>query len=286
MRPKGGLGRGLSALIPTSADGVQQVDIDLVAPNPEQPRRRIASDELAELSESIREHGIIQPLLVTRVPSEGGAASYQLIAGERRLQAARLAGLARVPVLVREATEIERLELALVENLQRADLAPLDEAQAFRRLIDEFGLTQDEAARRVGKGRVAVANAMRLLGLDEQSRARLASGEISAGHARALLGAADGGARERILALIAEKGLSVRQTEALVQAARQQPTEPKAKRRATADPEREALEERLQRALATQVQFMPGRRGGRIVIRYYGDDDLQELLAVLLRGRQ
>lgn len=286
MRSRGGLGRGLAALIPASEDGVQQVDVDLIAPNPDQPRGRAAPEALAELSESIREHGIIQPLLVTRIPSPDGAASYQLIAGERRLEAARIAGLERVPILVREATDSERLELALVENLQRADLTPLEEAQAYRRLIDDFGLTQEETARRVGRGRVAVANSIRLLGLDAGSKASLAAGEISAGHARALLGAGDQEARARILALIAGNGLNVRQTEALVQAAREEPAEPKPKRAAVADPEREALEERLQRALATQVQLMPSRRGGRIVIRYYGDDDLQELLSVLLRGRE
>ena len=286
MRNRGGLGRGLAALIPASEDGLQQADIDLIASNPHQPRERIDPDALAELSQSIREHGVIQPLLVTRIRSENGVASYQLIAGERRLQAARLAGLSQVPVLVREATGRERLELALVENLQRTDLTALEEAHAYRRLIEEFGLTQEEAAHRVGRGRVAVANAIRLLGLDGRSKASLAAGEISAGHARALLGAADEQTRGRILDLIAEKGLNVRQTESLVQAAREEPAQPRPKRGVALDPEREALEERLQRALATQVQLMPARRGGRIVIRYYGDEDLQELLGVLLRGRE
>ena len=286
-RGKEALGRGLEALIPRAPDGLQQVDVDLVAPNPEQPRTYLDPVALQELCDSIREHGLLQPLVVTRVISPTGAASYQLIAGERRLQASRLAGLTRVPVVVREATDVNRLELALVENLQRADLGPLEEAQAFRRLIEDHGLTQDEVARRVGRGRAAVANSVRLLGLSGAIQSSLASGEISAGHARALLGAEEDDTRQRLLGLVRERGLNVRQTEALVRAARDRrvtapsfkPTKP------SADPEREALEERLSAALSTQVQLQPGRAGGRIVIRYYGDEDLQEILDVLLRGR-
>lgn len=283
MRSKGGLGRGLSALIP-AGNGVQQVDVDLIAPNSEQPRGPVDSTTLQELAQSIGEHGVLQPLIVTAVTSTNGATSYQLIAGERRLQAARLAGLQRVPVLLREATERQRLELALVENIQRADLTPLEEAQAYRRLIDDFSLTQAEVAQRVGRSRVAVANSVRLLGLSDAIRARLAAGEISAGHARALLGLEDEEQRLQLLALVVARGLNVRQTEALVQTARTQTTRGPEKRVAEPDPERDALEEQLRAALATQVRLLPGRRGGRIIIRYYDDDDLQGVLRVLLQG--
>jgi len=279
------LGRGLAALLPSSPSATQQVDVDLIAPNPQQPRRQFDPEALEELAESVRHHGILQPLIVTRDVSESGAPSYRLIAGERRLQAARRAGLARVPVVVRDAQEIERLELALVENLQRADLTPLEEAEAFRRLVDEFGLTQEEVGRRLGRGRVAVANALRLLGLSPTIKASLASGEISAGHARALLGAELEEDRLRILGLIQARGLSVRETEALVRALRAEPPRPKPRAASSADDERAALEERLQAALATQVELRPSRRGGSIVIRYYDDDDLQELLSLLMRGR-
>ncbi|MGI8549732.1 MAG: ParB/RepB/Spo0J family partition protein [Dehalococcoidia bacterium] len=286
MRAKGGLGRGLAALIPAGEVGVQQVDVDLIAPNPEQPRGSIDPESLLELTASIHEHGVLQPLIVSQTTLDSGTLRYCLIAGERRLQAARLAGLEQVPVVVREVTSAERLELALVENLQRADLSPLEEAFAYRRLVDEFRLTQEEVGRRVGRGRVAVANSIRLLGLDEATRARLAEGKISEGHARALLGTDGESARAEILQHVVDQGLSVRQTESLVKAVREadQPRRVKAELSAP-DREAEALEERLRAALATQVQLLQGRRGGRIVIRYYNDEDLQELLAVLLRGR-
>lgn len=284
---KGGLGRGLSALLPGSGEGVQQVDVDLIAANPDQPRKHMDPQALEELAQSIAEHGILQPLVVARKETPGGASTYELVAGERRLRAARMAGLARVPVIARDTAEAERLELALVENLQRADLSPLDEAEAYRRLVDEFGFTQEEVGRRVGRGRVAVANAIRLLGLSAEIRASLAGGEISAGHARALLGAAEAADRSDLLRLIRERGLNVRQTEELVRRLRPEPSVPApVRRQAGDDPERVALEERLRAALATRVDVQPGRRGGRIVIRYYDDDDLQEILAVLLEGRR
>src|SRR5690606_22959384 len=188
-----GLGRGLDALIPgghsssSRTASVEQVDIDLIAPNPHQPRTVFDPEALAELAESIREHGVIQPLIVSR-PDTPGAAPYQLIAGERRLLASRQAGLTKVPVVIKEASPQALLELALVENLQRQDLGPLEEAVAFKRLADEFALTQEQIADRVGRSRPAVANSLRLLTLSEEIRASLARNEITAGHARALLG--------------------------------------------------------------------------------------------------
>lgn len=284
-RPARGLGRGLAALLPSGPEAAHDVDIDLIAPNPSQPRRQIDAQQIEELAASIGRHGVLQPLIVSRHDSEAGATSYVLIAGQRRLQAARQAGLTRVPVVVRDIEDVQRLELALVENIQRADLNPLDEAEALRRLIDEFGLTQEEVGQRVGRGRVAVANSLRLLGLSPPIRSSLSSGEITAGHARALLGAESESDRTRLLGQIVAMGLSVRQTEELVRGLRAA-AEPAAKpRRQNADPERAELESRLSSALSTQVQLLPSRRGGRISIRYYDQDDLQEILDVLLRGR-
>ena len=276
-RPKGGLGRGLGALIPSLAPGAETVDVDLIVSNPHQPRVIFDPDSLAELAESIREHGLIQPLVVSLLEDEGGGPPvYQLIAGERRLQAARLAGLARVPVVVREASSQQVLEMALVENLQRADLNPLEEAQAFRRLADEFGLTQEAIAARVAKSRTAVANALRLLSLDDELKGSLARGEISEGHARALLGIGDAGQRRRAWRQVVEKSLSVRETEALARARPGRQT-----RRSKArlpDPEAAAIEERLRAALGTRVSLQRTRRGGRLTIHFYSDEELEAVL--------
>ena len=281
MKAKGGLGRGLGALIPAFAPGVETLDVDLIVSNPHQPRGFFDPESLAALADSIREHGVIQPLLVTRVQPEGGGPGvYQLIAGERRLQAARLAGLAHVPVVVKEASSSEVLELALVENLQRADLNPLEEAQAFRRLVDEFGLTQEAVATRVGRSRTAVANALRLLALSEELKASLARGEISEGHARALLGLSNEAERRQAWQKVVERGLSVRDTEALV---RNWPaaTRTKAPPRRP-DPDVADLEQRLRVALGTRVSLRRGRRGGRLTIHFYTDEELQALLDLLL----
>lgn len=281
---KTGLGRGLGALLP-GGSGVDEVDIDLIAPNPEQPRQRFDEAALDELAASIREHGLLQPLVVTRLVAESGAVSYRLIAGERRLLAARRAGLTRVPVVVRETTPRGLLELALVENLQRADLGPLEEAQAYRRLAEEFGLSQEEIARRVGKSRVAVANTLRLLGLPEPIQEGLSSGQISEGHARALLGLPDTASRLQAYAEVTARALSVRQTEELVRRLRAAPPAapaPASRAPRRSDPDLSAIEERLRRALGTQVRLERSRKGGRIIIQFYGDEDLTALLTRLL----
>jgi ParB family chromosome partitioning protein len=283
MTPKRGLGRGLGALIPTSAPEAETIDVDLIVSNPHQPRSPVDPESLSTLAESIREHGVIQPLLVTRVqPEGGGPAVHQLIAGERRLQAARMAGLARVPVVVKEASSSEVLELALVENLQRADLNPLEEAQAFRRLADEFGLTQETIAAGVGRSRTAVANALRLLTLSDELKASLAGGEISEGHARALLGLPSEAQRRHAWQRVVERGLSVRETEALV---RQWPAAARTKAsQRRPDPELAHLEERLRAALGTRVSLRRGRRGGRLTIHFYSDEELEALLGRLLES--
>jgi ParB family chromosome partitioning protein len=271
-----GLGRGLDALIPNLQQpepAVDEVDIDLIAPNPQQPRSVFEPEALAELADSIRQHGIIQPLIVSR--AEGDSGAYQLIAGERRMLAARQAGLSRVPVVVRESNPQSLLELALVENLQRADLGPLEEAAAFRRLAEDFGLTQEEVAARVGRSRSAVANSIRLLSLPDEIQASLARGEITAGHARALLGIDDPAEQKRTWQRIVEAGLTVRDAEALAKRGTRTVQPAVAIRRA---PEIVALEEKLQSQLGTKVDLVRGRKGGKLTIHFYSDEELEVLI--------
>ncbi|MSQ41732.1 MAG: ParB/RepB/Spo0J family partition protein [Dehalococcoidia bacterium] len=284
MARRSGLGRGLAALIPDAAASderipVTEVAIDRVVPNPQQPRQAFGEAELAELADSIREHGVIQPLLVSEQRGVDGVVSYQLIAGERRLRAARSAGLTHVPVTVRQSTPQDLLELALIENLQREDLNPLEQAHAYQRLVDEFLLTQQEVARRVGRSRTAVANTLRLLDLPEELRASLAAGEISEGHARALLGIADPVARRAAWRVIVEQGLNVRQAEAIGRGARVARPASAAPRVARADPETEALTESLRRSLGTKVTLRRNRRGaGAVTIHFFSDEELEGLL--------
>jgi ParB family chromosome partitioning protein len=281
-QPRGGLGRGLDALIPAGAAApASEVPIDSIRPNPRQPRRRIQSEGLEELASSLREVGIIQPLVVAAVPDAPGA--YQLIAGERRWQAARLAGLERVPVVVREATPKDLLLLALVENIQRADLDPLEEATAFRHLIDEMGLTQDQVADRVGKSRTAISNTLRLLQLSDPVKAALLANEISEGHARALL-PLPAERQLRALDTVLARNLSVRQTEELVRRRRDEaePAE-RAERARGRDAETARLEEELRKALGTKVELYRSRKGGRVVIHFFSEEELQGLYDLLVR---
>ena len=283
-----GLGRGLGALIPVAPAGVDEIDIDLIVPNPLQPRVAFNEESLAELVESVKEHGIIQPLLVSASKAEG---VYQLVAGERRLRAARQAGLARVPVVIKDVASSELLELALVENLQREDLNVLEAAQAFRRLSEEFGMTQEQIAARVGKSRAAVSNAMRLLALSDEIKASLATGEISEGHGRALLGIEDEAARRHSWQQVIERGLTVRQTEKLARlpgkgAATADGIETSDRRPAT-DPEIAALEERLRATVGTKVDLRRRKNGqGRLVLHFYSDEELESLLARLGVGTE
>jgi len=275
-----GLGRGLDALIPGSGSAgnrqtaVEQVDIDLIAPNPHQPRTVFEPEALEELAESIREHGVIQPLIVSR-PETPGSAPYQLIAGERRLLASRKAGLEKVPVIVKEASPQSLLELALVENLQRQDLGPLEEAFAFKRLAEEFEMTQEAIATRVGRSRSSVTNSLRLLTLSDEIQNSLARGEISSGHARALLGIEDPDERRRAWMRIVEGHLNVRDAEALAKQGFKAPREVTPKRRPA---EVAALEEQLRGALGTRVDLTKGRKGGRIVIHYFSDEELESIV--------
>jgi len=284
MSRKGGLGKGLGALIPNGFSnggdgGASFVHVDKIIPNPRQPRREWAESELADLAQSIREHGILQPLIATYNPDLD---QYTLIAGERRLRAASLAGLSFVPIIVREATDQERLELALIENLQRADLSPLDTALAYATLNDEFNLTHEEIGVRVGKSREAVSNTIRLLKLPQPIRLALSSGQISEGHARALLGL-EGSPQAQVAALdtILKNGMTVRQTEELVRKFKGEKPAPVNK--PPQSPEIQEMEERLRNALGTRVIMKHGRKGGRLIIHYYSDEEFDSLMSHLLR---
>jgi len=273
------LGRGLDALIPGAgktpvtlpvampAEAEQEVAIERISPNPRQPRADFDEGTLGELATSIRAKGVIQPLLVR--PCEGGR--YELVAGERRLRAAERAGLSRVPVVVREVSDAESLELAVIENVQRDDLSPLEEAVAYQRLLDEFGHTQEELAERVGKSRPAVANALRLLRLPEPIKHDLANRRITAGHARVLLSIENPEQQLRAARQIVARQMSVRDAESLTATRRA------AGRSAARDPHRQALERELATALGTRVRIRPRGRGGRIEIEYYSNEQLQGL---------
>ncbi|MPZ47756.1 MAG: ParB/RepB/Spo0J family partition protein [Dehalococcoidia bacterium] len=276
---RSGLGRGLDALIPNRqphSASIDEVDIDLITPNPQQPRSVFEPEALAELAESIREHGVIQPLIVSRPAGDHGG-TYQLIAGERRLLASRLAGLKRVPVIVKEASPQALLELALVENLQRQDLGALEEAAAFKRLGEEFSLTQEAIATRVGRSRSSVANSLRLLTLPDDIQASLARGEITAGHARALLGIDDPEEQRQTWRRIVDGGLTVRDAESLAKGRA-------AVRKLTPrllSPDLAAIQERLRSSLGTKVDLTKGRKGGRLVVHFFSDEELDAIIEKL-----
>ncbi len=280
-----GLGRGLGALIPgaETPSGLIEVSVAEITTNPRQPRHDAGAESLRELADSIAEHGLLQPLIVTeRDAAEAmGGPRYQLIAGERRWRAARLAGLETVPVLVKEATPQETLELALVENLQRADLHPLEEAHAYQQLVDEFGLTQDQVAERVGRSRVAVTNSLRLLRLPDEIKNALLANRITEGHARALLGLSERQLQLRVLRVIERRALSVRQTEELVRRLTASgPAEADSAgwpRRQVQTPETRALEDRFAQSLGTKVNLYRSKRGGRLVIHFFSEEELQAI---------
>lgn len=293
------LGKGLEALIPTKeaagagveeiarvspvvaveapaeedAEGIRSIRVEQIRANPWQPRREFAEEALAELAESIKQQGLLQPVVV-RSTDDG----YELVAGERRFVACKMAGLTSVPAMVKDVNNREMLEIALVENLQREDLNPMDEARAYRRLREEFGLTQEEIAQRVGKDRATVANQTRLLQLPPEIQEYVSRGTISAGHGRALLAASDPARQIELAQLVVHKGLSVRESERLAQ------KKHRAKRQKTKfalSVELAALEECLREHLATKVSIKPSGKGGAIEIQYYGDEDLERILEVM-----
>ncbi len=281
---RGGLGRGLGALMPEGAlgGGGIEVDIDAIAPNPYQPRTIFAEDEIASLADSIAAHGIIQPLLVARADATDRT-PYRIIAGERRWQAARRAGLRQVPVVVKDATPQQMLELALVENIQRADLNPLEEAYAYRTLVGEFGMTQEQVAQRVGKNRTTIANGIRLLGAAPAVQEALAAGKITEGHARALLGLTDHAQQVEALGIVTERGFNVRQTEALVRNWDARPPEPEP---APAVPEIETVQGQIGTALGahvSRVQVRKMRRGYQLTLHVTDDTSLNTIVSRLTR---
>jgi ParB family chromosome partitioning protein len=275
-RTQGGLGRGLASLIPTGPGPQAPATIPLAAirRNPFQPRRTFDDDQMRQLTDSVAQHGVLQPVLVTEI-----AGGYQLIAGERRLRAAQLAGLSVIPAVVRSADEQSQLAMALVENLQRADLNAMDAAAAFRQLMTEFGLTQEEVALRVGRSRPAIANTLRLLALAPDLQAAVSEGRISEGHARAMAGLDDHAAQVGALALVESGALSVRQTEQLVRRLVSAPAPGTASPSGSAegDPDLERMATRLRESLGTRVTLAATSKGGRMTITWFDDDDLARL---------
>jgi ParB family chromosome partitioning protein len=275
-----GLGRGLGALIPqTTQPGAAPMEIPIsrIKGNPYQPRQRVEQKALESLAGSIAIHGVLQPILVTEVLD-----GYQLIAGERRVRASQMAGLEYIPAVIRQMAERDQLAVAIVENIQRADLNAMEEAHAYRQLADEFNLTQDEIATRVGRARSTVANTLRLLDLEASVQEALSDGHITEGHARALAGASPATQRQ-LAAAVTERGLSVRQTEELARRLRERPAT-KARNTNDSDIEMERLEEDLRRALGTKVLLARSRKGGRIVIEYYSDEEFSRLFDRLTGG--
>jgi ParB family transcriptional regulator, chromosome partitioning protein len=273
------LGKGLSALIPSTPppaaprDTPLEIDIDLLSPNRFQPRTLMDEPKLDELAQSIRANGVIQPIVVRRVDGR-----YEIIAGERRWRAAQRAGLLRVPIVVRDVAHEKLLEVALIENIQREDLNPIEEAQAYRRLADEFKLTQDAIASAVGKDRATVANYLRLLKLPSDLRDAISTGALSMGHARALLAANDEAVQRAAAKEVAARGLSVRETEALVKRL----TEPSPRREAQRpDVHTRAAEDKLRLALGTRVRIVRTGKGGRIEVDFKSEDELQRLYELL-----
>jgi ParB family transcriptional regulator, chromosome partitioning protein len=268
-----GLGRGLASLIPqrTSSAGITDIAVNQIRPNPRQPRQRFDAEQLEALAASIREHGVIQPILVTETLD-----GYQLVAGERRLRASQLAGLERIPAVIRQVADRDQLEVALVENLQRADLGPMEAAAAYQALATEFQLTHEDIARRIGRAKSTVTNTLRLLDLDSDVQALLVDGQITEGHARAIA-ALPVEVQARIAKTVVDQALSVRQVEELVRRIR----EPKAISATPAaprlDPDLERIEDELRRRLGTKVTLARSRKGGRIIIEFYSDEELGQL---------
>lgn len=279
------LGRGLSALMgdepETAAEpSSMEIDVDLIDPNPEQPRTRFAEANLDELAQSIRVNGIVQPIVVRKRGTR-----FQIVAGERRWRAAQRAELRRVPVFVREVSDDKLLEIALIENIQRQDLNPIEEAKAYRKLIDRLGLTQENISDRIGKSRTVVATATRLLKLPVEIQKQIESGSISAGHGRALLTTEDPAIQKTVAASIADFNLSVRATENAIRRLSRQSSQTQENKivTRTIDPNEKLAESKLMRALSTNVKIFPAKKGpgGKIEIEYYSTDDLDRIFETI-----
>jgi ParB family chromosome partitioning protein len=274
---KRGLGRGLQALIPEideeSAKGVESIKISDIEPNQFQPRKHFDDESLKELSDSIKEHGIIQPIIVRK--NDFG---YQIVAGERRWRAAKLAGLKEVPAIVKDFDDQKVMEIALIENLQREDLNPIDEAKAYKSLMEQFNLTQEEISKRVGKSRSSIANSIRLLNLDEEVQNMLMEGKITTGHAKVILALQDAEKQNMIAKKIVDKNLNVRDTENLIK----EVTSSKKKKRKESDAYIKEIEDNFCRFFGTKVKIIHGKNRGKILIEYYGDEDLSRLAELII----
>ncbi len=274
-----GLGRGLDALIPRASDtaGIHELPVDRISRNHDQPRAHFDEELLAELATSIGLHGVLQPIVVRTTPD----GAYELIAGERRLRAARTAGLSHIPAVIRDSADEDLLQLALIENVQRADLNAIEEAGAYRELIRRFDLTQDELARQVGKSRVAVSNALRLLELAPETRQAIVDGRITEGHGRALAAITIPELQHAVLEAVIDRHLSVRQTEELVRRKREPA---RIERPRPLSDDLADLETQLRGVLATRVGIVRTRRGGRLVIDFFNDEELDRIYTIITRG--
>lgn len=273
---KKGLGKGLGALIAsaeTDDNGVKELRINEIEPNVGQPRKNFNDEKLSQLAESIKQHGVVQPLIVQK---DGD--TYRIVAGERRWRASRIAGLQTVPVIVRDLSNKQVMEIALIENLQREDLNPIEEAEAYERLMDEFGMTQEEISITVGKSRPAIANSVRLLTLQVKIRDMVITGEISSGHARAILSIEDKAMQLNAVEEIIKKELNVRETELLV---KKLMTKKASKRKKSDDIEYLALEERFREIFGTKVKILNNKKNGKILIEYYSVDELDRIISLV-----
>lgn len=280
---KRGLGRGLQALLPNVAEPdedsekIIELSVKEIRVNKNQPRHFFNEEKLNELALSIKEHGVVQPIIVRRLDD----GKYELVAGERRWRASQIIGLKKIPAIVKQLSAKETSEIALIENIQREDLNPIEEAAAYKALMEEYGLTQEVLSQRVGKSRPFIANTVRLLSLPENVRNLVSQGSISAGHARALIALPGKKEQEELAQKVAQRGLSVRQTEKTIRDMLADKNKEKSKIKAK-DPNINELEERLTRRFSTKVRIAGGSRSGKIEIEYYGDEELQRLLETLL----
>lgn len=275
---KHGLGRGLDALIPTEQEGretIQEINIDEIVVNDKQPRKDFDEEKLEELAASMEQHGVLQPVILRKV-----GRGYELVAGERRWRAAAKAGIKKIPAVVKELSDGDVIEIALIENLQREDLNPIEEASAYRRLMDEFGLTQEELAKRVGKSRSQIANTLRLLNLEEEILKFILEGKLTAGHARALLSIEDKKLRYELAKKICADGLSVRQAELLAQNLLQKKKK-KSSRQAAISPIMSDIAEKMQQSLGTKVRIKGSEKRGKIEIEFYSSEELERILEVI-----
>lgn len=269
------LGRGLSALLPDAdeEDGVREIELGLIKPNPYQPRTEFDKEKLEELATSIKEHGVIQPIIV-RKQDDG----YELVAGERRWRAAQKAGISKIPAIIKEYSDGQMLEIALLENLQREDLNPIEEAQAYKKLMEDLGITQEKLSKRIGKSRSVIANSVRLLNLPEEIQQLLAEGKITTGHARALLSLDNQQTQKELALAILEKDLTVRDIEKLVKKPKRDGKPKKEK----VDPVMSQLEDRLEQFFGTKVKVKSGKKKGKIEIEYYSEEDLERILELVM----